>query len=206
LKTVPAKSNFSIYALTRRQEIPGAEPWIQVTTKWSRTFYHNPTTNESYWNAPEQIQQIVERVQLEIARAEAAESDYDSEEEDEDDFPDDAKPADIPVEFTEDDIAYQLALMQGDYGGDEEMVQEEPELDSATKREIFISLLEEKDVNPFNTWEKEVDKIVHDPRYSMLNNTKQRMEIFRDWARARIALIKEEKKDEVKEDVCCLFV
>jgi hypothetical protein len=61
--------------------------------------------------------------------------------------------------------------------------------------------LEEKDVNPFNTWESEMPKIVQDPRYSMVKNTKQRMEIFADWARARIALMKEEKAQETKEDV-----
>lgn len=80
-------------------------------------------------------------------------------------------------------------------------LQEEEELDAATKRQIFISLLEEKDVNPFNTWENEMPKIVQDPRYAMLRNTKQRMEIFGEWARARIALIKEEKAQEMKEDV-----
>jgi FF domain len=109
------------------------------------------------------------------------------------------------MEFTEDDIAYQLALLQSEYG-EEDVVMMEPEddLDPTTKRQIFISLLEEKDVNPFNPWEKEVPKIVHDPRYSMLKNTKQRMDIFEEWARARIALIKEEKEHEVKEDVCSL--
>jgi hypothetical protein len=35
----------------------------------------------------------------------------------------------------------------------------------------------------------------------MINNTKQRMEMFADWARARIALIKEDEKDQIKEDV-----
>jgi transcription elongation regulator 1 len=106
----------------------------------------------------------------------------------------------LPVEFTEEDIAYQLSLLQSEYGGAEEMIEEE-ELDMSTKRQIFISLLEEKEINPFNTWESEMPKMVQDPRYSMVKNTKQRMEIFADWARARIALIKEEKAQEKKEDV-----
>ena len=82
---------------------------------------------------------------------------------------------------------------------------EEDELDDSAKRQIFISLLEEKDINPFNTWESEMPKMVQDPRYSMLRNTKQRMEIFADWARARIALIKEGKANEKKEDVFTLY-
>jgi hypothetical protein len=128
-----------------------------------------------------------------------------SESDSEDEFPDETDPADLPVEFTEEDIAYQLSLLQSEYGGAEEMIEEE-ELDMSTKRQIFISLLEEKEINPFNTWESEMPKMVQDPRYSMIKNTKQRMEIFADWARARIALIKEEKAQETKEDVtspCC---
>ena len=93
--------------------------------------------------------------------------------------------------------------MQEEYGGAQDvmMMVEEEELDPATKRQVFISLLEEKDVNPFNTWETEMPKIVHDPRYSMLKNTKQRMEVFEEWTRARIAVIKEEKAQQKKEDV-----
>jgi hypothetical protein len=83
---------------------------------------------------------------------------------------------------------------------------EEEELDNSAKRQIFISLLEEKDINPFNTWETEMPKMVQDPRYSMLKNTKQRMDIFAEWARARVALIKEQKANEKKEDVFTLCV
>ena len=79
--------------------------------------------------------------------------------------------------------------------------EEEEELDTDAKRQIFISLLEDKEINPFNTWESEMPKMVQDPRYSMVRNTKQRMDIFAEWARARIALIKEEKANVTKEDV-----
>jgi hypothetical protein len=144
-------------------------------------------------------------MQLEAARADLA-AEESEEEESEDDYPDETDPADLPVEFTEEDIAYQLALMQSDYGGGaEEMIVEEEELDPTATRQIFISLLEDKEINPFNTWESEMPKMVQDPRYSMVKNTKQRMEIFAEWARARIALIKEEKAQETKEDVGTVF-
>lgn len=55
-----------------RMEIPGAEPWVQVTTKWHRTFYHNPVTNESFWKIPADIRDVVEQMLLETAREEAA--------------------------------------------------------------------------------------------------------------------------------------
>src|SRR5271154_1670833 len=132
--------------LTTRADIPGAEPWVQVTTKWHRTFYHNPTTNESYWKVPKTIREIVERVQLETARANAATSESESEEESEDEYPDETNPAEIPVEFTEEDIAYQLAQLQAEYGEQMAVEEEEEELDNDAKRQIFIWLLEDKEI------------------------------------------------------------
>lgn len=137
-------------------------------------------------------------MQIETARADLAAAEA-SDSEDDDEYPEEDK-EEAPVEFTEEDIAYQLAMMQGEYSQEDQM-QEDEELDDNAKRQIFISLLEDKEINPFNTWESEMPRMVQDPRYSMLRNTKQRMEIFGEWARARIALIKEEKEHEVKEDV-----
>jgi hypothetical protein len=136
-------------------------------------------------------------MQIDTARADIVGSESESESDWED--PDAVDPADIPDEFTEEDIAYQLSLMQSEYPAQE--IVEEEELDNTAKRQIFISLLEDKDVNPFNTWENEMPKIVHDPRYAMVPNTKQRIDIFTEWARARLVLIKEEKAQEQKEDV-----
>jgi FF domain len=107
----------------------------------------------------------------------------------------------MPVEFNEEDIAFQLAQMQADYGGELQEEVEEEELPVSAVRQIFISVLEEKDCNPFNTWENEMPKIVGDPRYAMVKNTKERIEIFTEWARARVALIKEERANVTKEDV-----
>jgi len=184
-----------------------------VTTKWRRTFYHNSETGESYWKVPDSIRAIVEQVQLEAARANAAPSESEKEEEEdedeyhEDDFPDEPEEQEKGLELTEEDMAWQIAQMQEEYGaGQEVMMEEEEELDPAAKRQVFISLLEEKDVNPFNTWEAEMPKIVHDPRYSMLKNTKQRMEVFEEWTRARISIIKEEKAQLKKEDVTLLSI
>lgn len=174
-----------------------------MTTKWRRTFYHNPTTKESYWKLPESIREAVEKLQIDTARANLAAAEV-SESDSEDEYPEEDK-EEAPVEFTEEDVAYQLAMMQGEYPQEEPM-QEEEELDDNAKRQIFISLLEDKEINPFNTWESEMPKMVQDPRYSMLRNTKQRMDIFGEWARARIAFIKEEKEHEVKEDVIILIL
>jgi FF domain len=172
-----------------------------VTTKWARNFYHNPETNESYWKIPAAIRDIVEAWQLNTARVDAASSESEEDEYSDYDSQPDVDPEDMPVEFTEDDIAYQLEQMQTEYGDMLEFQEEEEELDDLAKRQIFISLLEDKEINPFNPWESEMPKMVGDPRYSMIRNTKQRMEYFAEWARARIALIKEEKEREVKEDV-----
>jgi hypothetical protein len=188
-----------------RDDIPGAEPWVQVTTKWARTFYHNPQTGESYWNVPESIRPIVEQAQIQAARATVlhseSEEDESEEEYDSDDLPDEPEEDQQKgLEMTEEDMYYQLAQMQEEFG-DDGMDEDEEELDPATKRAAFISLLDEKEINPFNPWETEMPKMVHDPRYQMLKNTKARTDVFEDWSRARIAAIKEEKAHQKKEDV-----
>jgi transcription elongation regulator 1 len=160
-------------------------------------FYYNPVSGESYWRLPEGIRGVVEGWMLESARAGVAEEEEEEESDEDDQVMEEEEGQVQGDEFTEEDIAYQLSLMQTEY----EEPEPEEELDSVAKRQIFISLLEDKEVNPFSPWESEVSKIVHDPRYAMYKTTKHRTETFEEWARARIALIKEEKEQEVKEDV-----
>lgn len=40
---------------TRKETIPGHEPWILVYTKYSRRFVYNPAKNASFWRIPEKL-------------------------------------------------------------------------------------------------------------------------------------------------------
>ncbi|KAJ2901524.1 hypothetical protein MKZ38_001709 [Zalerion maritima] len=126
-----------------------------------------------------------------------------------------------PIEFSEADIAAQLAAMQGDYDmemnmdGDSqqgyqcdyydqegEEAADEPPLSEEDSHHLFHDLLDDFKINPYSSWEKilEDGKILNDPRYVCLPTTKARRESFDNWSRARIQQIKEARKKEEKKD------
>lgn len=101
-----------------------------------------------------------------------------------------------PVEFDEDDIAYQLAAMEEDYedspqsqnGGGEDDEEGLP-LTKADNIALFRSLLDDSGISPYSTFEKLIEDsaLVEDPRYVALPNTSSRKEAFASWSKDRIA-------------------
>ncbi|KAF3917804.1 hypothetical protein ABW20_dc0104438 [Dactylellina cionopaga] len=109
-----------------------------------------------------------------------------------------------PVEFTEEDIAWQLGAMAEDYGLDEEDGNEDFEVEDGVL--LFKDLLNDLQINPYSTWETEMLKLVDDGRYTALTTTKLRKQVFSDWCQERIAVIKAEKSKEVKRDPRIAFL
>merc|ERR1711874_415559 len=62
----------------------------------------------------------------------------------------------------------------------------------------FKDLLEEKQISAFSTWEKELHKIVFDPRYLLLTS-KERKQVFDKYVRERAEEERKEKKQKAKE-------
>jgi transcription elongation regulator 1 len=62
----------------------------------------------------------------------------------------------------------------------------------------FKDLLIEKDVSAYSTWEKELQKIVFDPRYLLLTS-KERKTVFDKYVRDRANQEKEEKAEQLKK-------
>ena len=138
----------------------------------------------------------------------------------------DPNPADQPVEFNEDDIAYQLAAMGQDYGldpgeygagGDEdndEAWEEGAEGLALTEEDslaLFNDMLDDHRVSPYTPWETLISggsstsssnsgNIVDDERYVALTTMKARKEAWQAWSRARIAALKERREREEKKD------
>ncbi|KAI9886087.1 MAG: hypothetical protein M1823_002105 [Watsoniomyces obsoletus] len=116
-------------------------------------------------------------------------------------------------EFNEDDIAYQLAAMEQDYGSDqaeydqneeyaEEEGMEEAPLTEEDLKGIFKEMLNEHNINPYSTWEKIIEegKIIEDERYTLLPNMKSRKEVWMEWSRDKIQVLKEQRaKAEAKD-------
>lgn len=120
---------------------------------------------------------------------------------------------DQPVEFTEEDIEYQLAAMGEEYGLDpgeygepgEEGWEEGAEGLPLTEEDaagLFRDLLDDYHLNPFSTWENIVEegRIIEDSRYTVLPNMKARREAWSNWSRERIQQLKQQKEKQEKAD------
>ncbi|PYH44135.1 FF domain protein [Aspergillus saccharolyticus JOP 1030-1] len=118
-----------------------------------------------------------------------------------------------PMEFTEEDMEYQLAAMGEEYGldpgeygepGDEEWEEgaEGLPLTEEDATALFRDLLNDFHINPFTTWEKIIEEghIINDSRYTVLPNMKSRRDVWSNWSRDRIQEIKECKQKQEKKD------
>jgi FF domain len=150
-----------------------------------------------------------ERQRKELEELEAGEeesSDYTEVEATDDDENEEGEPskrqrtADEPVEFNEDDLAYELEEMEGFDDNDNDN-DEEP-LTKEDCKILFSELLEDYKVNPYSTWDKviEEDRIVEDQRYLALPNMKSRREAWDEWSKRRIQELKEAKEKQTKID------
>ncbi|PRP88592.1 transcription elongation regulator 1-like [Planoprotostelium fungivorum] len=59
--------------------------------------------------------------------------------------------------------------------------------------EIFKTMLKEKNIEPFSTWDKELPKIVLDPRFKILPNHADRRSIFTHYVKTKLEQDKKEK-------------
>lgn len=122
-------------------------------------------------------------------------------------------PANQPVEFTEEDMEYQLAAMGEEYGldpgeygelgeGDWDDEAQGLPLTDADAEALFRDLLDDYNISPFTTWEKIIEegRIIEDSRYTAPSNMKTRREIFSNWSRDRAKDVQERKKKQEKQD------
>ena len=122
---------------------------------------------------------------------------------------------DQPVEFNEDDIAYQLTAMGQDYGldpgeygvGDDDEAWEEGAeglaLTEADSLALFNDMLDDHRISPYTPWDTLISDgsgIVDDERYVALTTRKARKEAWEAWSRERIARLKEQREREEKKD------
>jgi len=121
---------------------------------------------------------------------------------------------DAAHEFTEEDMAYQLAqlgetydLDPGEYdaGGDDEYYEEGAEGLDMTEEECtasFYDLLDDHGVNPYKPFDSVIEEgtIIPDDRYTLLPNMAARRKAFLSWSTAKIQHLKEEKEKMVRQD------
>ncbi len=118
-----------------------------------------------------------------------------------------------PVEFNEDDIAYQLATMGEDYGldpgeygdGADEELEEGAQglaLTEEDSKALFKDLLTDYQISPYTPWEKiiEAGQIIEDDRYTVLPNMKSRKDVWDEWSRDRMKQVREQREKEERKD------
>ncbi|XP_061595535.1 transcription elongation regulator 1 isoform X2 [Cololabis saira] len=185
--------------------IPGT-PWCVVWTGDDRVFFYNPTTRLSMWDRPEEligradvdkhIQEPPHKRGLEDskktgANKEEPESSIATEENQEEE-PTKAKKR-KKEDTKEADLEKEAAM--------------EAELRAARERAIvplearmtqFKEMLLERGVSAFSTWDKELHKIVFDPRYLLLN-PKERKLVFDQYVKTRAEEERKEKKNKLMQ-------
>jgi hypothetical protein len=113
-----------------------------------------------------------------------------------------------PVEFGEDDIAYQLAAMGEEYGLDPEEYGENDQgfaISDEDAANLFRDLLDDYRISPFTPWDKIIadeseNSILHDDRYTVLPHMKARREVWDQWVKDKAAQMKEERARMEKKD------
>ncbi|XP_058271577.1 transcription elongation regulator 1 isoform X3 [Hemibagrus wyckioides] len=184
--------------------IPGT-PWCVVWTGDDRVFFYNPTTRLSMWDRPDEligrvdvdkyIQEPPHKKSLDEARKTATcitKEDPEASSEETQDEPSKAKKR-KKEEVKEGDAEKEAAM--------------EAELKAARDRAVvplearlnqFKDMLLERGVSAFSTWDKELHKIVFDPRYLLLN-PKERKQVFDQFVKTRAEEERKEKKNKLMQ-------
>lgn len=185
--------------------IPGT-PWCVVWTGDDRVFFYNPTTRLSMWDRPEEL----------VGRADV---DKHIQEPPHKRGMEDSKKTVINKEEPEIAIATEETLDEeptkakkrkkedGKEPDSEKEAAMEAELRAARERAIvplearmtqFREMLLERGVSAFSTWDKELHKIVFDPRYLLLN-PKERKQVFDQYVKTRAEEERKEKKNKLMQ-------
>lgn len=191
--------------------VPGT-PWCVVWTGDHRSFFYNPTSKQSVWEKPAEM----------VGRSDVAKM-LDSPASAEEFKKKQAMKA-LPV-MQEEPVAKKIKVQEEPsvmiIGNEEVMIikddtkkklpagkeaaieaevrasRERAVVPLETRMEQFRELLEEKQISAFSTWEKELHKIVFDPRYLLLTS-KERKAVFDKYVRERAEEERKEKKAKAK--------
>ncbi|XP_068255712.1 transcription elongation regulator 1-like protein [Nyctibius grandis] len=177
--------------------VPGS-PWCVVWTGDDRVFFFNPTMQLSVWEKPVDlkhrgdINRIIEdpphKRKLEAAATDKCVSSCPGDEND-----------DLSIKTkrnkTEDSQAADQGKAETEEKNEETSAAEiTPPLEERITH--FRDMLLERGVSAFSTWEKELHKIVFDPRYLLLNS-EERKQIFEQFVKTRIREEYKEKKNKL---------
>lgn len=173
-------------------------PWCVVWTGNDRVFFYNPTTRLSMWERPSEL---IGRADVDRSLQDPPHKQTPS-----------AEPSN-PVMKREEPETGSHDQLEEEPVKAKKRKQEEPEKDPAVEAELkaareraivptetrmqqFRDMLLERGVSAFSTWDKELHKIVFDPRY-MLLTPKERKQVFDQYVKTRAEEERKEKKNKL---------
>jgi len=65
----------------------------------------------------------------------------------------------------------------------------------------FFALLEENDISPFSTWEKELSNIINDKRYTLIPTLKERKRLFDEYCRKKVIEMKKNNELVIEDPI-----
>ncbi|XP_076980555.1 transcription elongation regulator 1-like protein [Tamandua tetradactyla] len=177
--------------------VPGS-PWCVVWTGDDRVFFFNPTTQLSVWEEPLDLRGRgdlgrILRDPPHKRKLEAAGADHSDGSGSEDDSND--QNVKTKRNRTE---GHASPEPDGTEKGDKATETPPPQILLPLEERVthFRDMLLERGVSAFSTWEKELHKIVFDPRYLLLNS-EERKQIFEQFVKTRIKEEYKEKKSKL---------
>ncbi|KAG1680715.1 Transcription elongation regulator 1 [Nymphon striatum] len=196
--------------------VPGT-PWCVVWTGDGKMFFYNPSQRRSVWEKPEELKgradvdKIIKNAPDSAGEIKPVATKKKAEDISEEEAPPKKKKKDEPTkteakkeeEKKEKEIttAKPTVIDAGKEAAIEAEVRASREraivpLDIRMKQ--FRDMLAEKEVSAFSTWEKELHKIVFDPRYLLLTS-KERKQVFERYVKERAEEERLEKKNKMRE-------
>merc|ERR1719445_2538267 len=196
---------------TSSTPVPGT-PWCVVWTGDSRSFFFNPSNKQSVWEKPAELvgRSDVAKMLESPTAAEEFKKKQQAKQLPVMEFEPQPKKAKVEEEPEVKIIGNEEVMIIKDDtqkkvpAGKEAAI--EAEVKAARERAVvpldvrmkqFRELLEDKQISAFSTWEKELHKIVFDPRYLLLTS-KERKTVFEKYVRERADEERSEKKNRLK--------
>ncbi|XP_065216790.1 transcription elongation regulator 1 [Planococcus citri] len=199
--------------------VPGT-PWCVVWTGDGRVFFYNPSARASVWERPEDLvgrSDVTKMVSNPPPVVLALKKENQENSEDgsaSNKTRSDTGSHEAERNSTSNDTREEPKVTQGpSLSTDKQQINVgkeaamEAEVRAARERAVvpletrinsFREMLVEKEVSAFSTWEKELHKIVFDPRYLLLTS-KERKQVFEKYVKERAEEERQEKRNRMKQ-------
>lgn len=168
--------------------IPGS-PWCIVWTDKNRVFYFNPSTKTSVWDRPAELldRKDVDQMISSPISATPQQSDQSSAQA-EKKIKLDTKPA-ITPKIVKKEVVSEI---------EKEAAKKRETISFEERVETFRKMLEEKEVKTNSTFQKELSKIVFDPRYLLLTSNERR-EVFERYCLEKTEEERKKRREKIKK-------